>query len=47
MRETRLTSLEIRDIERRLQRLNVIQAWPRFHLLTPQKTKKIKVFLCK
>ena len=36
----RSTSLEIRDIERRLQRLNVIQARPRFHLLTPQKTKE-------
>ena len=36
----RSTSLEIRDIERRLQRLNVIQAWPRFHFLTPQKTKE-------
>ena len=39
-RETRLTSSEIRDIEWGLQRLNVIQALPRFHLPTPQKAKE-------
>ena len=38
-RETRLTCSEIRDIERRLQRLNVIQA-------VLKRQKKINMFVC-